>query len=576
MIEQKNDMIGIRGKILITFTAMALVPLLVLGIFTTMSINDLGERSVDDSTSALQHQATSDLTTQTRDKAIQVEQFFADIEADAKMLMDFANDLYNHPERYENDRYPDFKYSGEFSEKTVDHLPDWGYVYESNDERNGAWSDWDGKVQTCPYLNSSVVKRAAQESDYRSWLNNEINLSVNFDHAFKPVYDNNQPQVSLVWMVRHGGITNSYSETPVDYGELLRVGDLTDDWDEDSEEYVTMASPKNNPKKELVWTDPYFDTVGNGWLVSCIGPIYQGNSFIGTVGIDVQLDMILNTVLDISMYRTGHAFLIDENTNTISHKDLEFERNLQTKEDPENTDVDIRTLETDCEEFSELLSEMFANEKGMETVSYDDGEKNYIGYTKIGGTNFVLGIVVPEEEVVESVEETEESIERTTSNTLLFIIAIDSIALCVILMVGLVLSNRIVKPINKMAKIASSIGCGELDDTLFEKGESHMDEGEAKKDEIGLLMRSFNRMMSSINEKRLKEKKLKDKEDAPIPQQLIQEIKIEIHDSVINRSNIGVMGQGGDSSGGDYCLNCGKDLPGNFKGEFCPHCGDPL
>jgi len=572
MIQQKNDMIGIRGKILITFTAMALVPLLVLGVFTTMSISDLGERSVDDSTSALQYQATSDLTAQTRDKAIQVEQFFTDIEEDAKMLTDFANDLYNHPEKYENDRYPDHHYS----EKTVDYLPDWGYVYQSNDERNGAWSDWGGKVQACPYLNSSVVARAGREPDYASWLNNEINLSVSFDHVFKPIYDNNQPRVTLVWMVRLGGITNSYSESPVDYGELLRTGDLTDDWDEDSEEYVTLASQKNNPKKELVWTEPYFDTVGNGWMVSCIGPIYRGTSFIGTVGIDVQLDMILNTVLDISMYETGHAFLIDGNSNTISHKNLEFERNLQIKEDPDNTDVDIRSLETDCEGFSDLLLEMFTNEEGMKTVTYGDGEDNYIGYTKIGGTQFVLGIVIPEKEVVESVDETERSIESTSSNTLLFIIVIDSIALCVILVVGLVLSNRIVKPINKMAGIASKIGCGELDDDLFEKEGIQMDEGEAKKDEIGLLMRSFNRMMSSINEKRLREKKLKEKEAAPIPQQLIQDIKIEIKDSVINRSSIGSTGQGSGSSGGDYCLNCGKDLPNDFEGEFCPHCGDSL
>jgi len=572
MIQQKNNMIGIRGKILITFTAMALVPLLVLGVFTTMSISDLGEKSVDDSTSALQLQATSDLTAQTRDKAIQVEQFFTDIEEDAKMLTDFANDLYNDPERYENERYPDHRYS----EKTVDYLPDWGYVYESSDERNGAWSDWNGKVQACPYLNSSVVTKAAREPDYASWLNDEINMSVSFDHVFKPIYDNNQPRVTLVWMVRLGGITNSYSESPVDYGELLRTGDLTDDWDEDSEEYVTLASQKNNPKKELVWTEPYFDTVGNGWMVSCIGPIYRGTSFIGTVGIDVQLDMILNTVLDISMYETGHAFLIDGNSNTISHKNLEFERNLQIKEDPDNTDVDIRSLETDCEGFSDLLLEMFTNEEGMKTVTYGDGEDNYIGYTKIGGTQFVLGIVIPEKEVVESVDETERSIESTSSNTLLFIIVIDSIALCVILVVGLVLSNRIVKPINKMAGIASKIGCGELDDDLFEKEGIQMDEGEAKKDEIGLLMRSFNRMMSSINEKRLREKKLKEKEAAPIPQQLIQDIKIEIKDSVINRSSIGSTGQGSGSSGGDYCLNCGKDLPNDFEGEFCPHCGDSL
>ena len=74
-------------------------------------------------------------------------------------------------------------------------------------------------------------------------------------------------------------------------------------------------------------------------------------------------------------------------------------------------------------------------------------------------------------------------------------------------------------------------------------------------------------------------KNKKAKEEAPIPQKLVQEIKIEIKDSVINRSNIGSIAAGGGAAAkqaADYCLSCGKDLPGGFKGKHCPHCGDEL
>ena len=271
--------IGIRTKILATFIIMALIPLIVMGLVTFININSLGDQSVDDSTKALQEQAVADLTTQTNNRASQCDQFFLDIQQDTQFLMEFANDVYNNPHKYEDEDYPPYSYT----ENTVDYMPDWGYVHTANDQRRGGWADWDGKSQACPYLNSSVVSKAASDPVYAKWLRNEINLTTKFDQAFKPIYDYNQPNVVLVWMVRHGGLTNSYSDPPVDYGQLLMDGEITDDWDEDAEDYVTLANPRNNPQKKVIWTDPYFDTVGFGWMVSCIAPIYQGEKQIGTI-----------------------------------------------------------------------------------------------------------------------------------------------------------------------------------------------------------------------------------------------------------------------------------------------------
>ncbi len=564
--------LGIRGKILATFTVMALIPLLIMGFFTAISITDLGGKSVEDSTDALKTQANTDLATQTEDKSVQVEQFFNHLEADGKFLKEFAYDVYNYPMKYEVTRYPNYKYSS----NTVPYLPAWGYVHTANDERMGAWADWDDRVQACPYLNSSVVKHAAENPVFARWLRNEINLTLAFDNIFKPIYENNQPNVVNVWMVRRGGLTNSYSVPALDYGQLLKDGEITDDWDEDSENYVTLADNINNPLRKVVWTDPYFDPVGNGWMVSCIGPIYKENLFIGTVGIDVQLDLILNSVLDITMYKTGHAFLIDTVGNTIAHKDLDSIRNAQMQSDPDNTDVHISSLESDSEEFFEFLSTMYKTDRGQEKVIYDDGESYYIGYHKITGTNFILGIVVSEEEVINSVQNTKKGIEETTNETLFLIIIINIISLVFILGVGLAVANRIVTPINDMINISQQLGVGEIDEKIFSR--IKLDQRKVKKDEIGVLWRSFGHMVESINKNVEREKQLKKKETAPIPQQLIQDIKIEIHDSVLHRSNIGIQDRSKKQKPGEteYCLSCGKDLPVGFSGKFCPHCGEGL
>jgi HAMP domain-containing protein len=568
-IQYKDKGLGLRGKILVTFTVMALIPLLVIGFFTTLSITDLGDKSIEDSTEALRKQANSDLSTQTSDKAVQVEQFFMDVEDDCSFLMDFAYDVYNNPEKYDVIGYPGSIYD----QNSVPYLPDWGYVHTANDERNGAWADWDMKVQTCPYLNSSVVNRAATDPGYAVWLRNEINMTLAFDHTFKPIYDNNQPNVQLVWMVRAGGLTNSYSVPQVDYGDLLATGELTDDWDEDSEDYVTLANQYNNPQKKVIWTEPYFDTVGNGWLVSCIAPIYKGTSFIGSVGIDIQLDMILNTVLDITMYDTGHAFLIDGSGNTIAHQDLDDERQRQMGIAEENTDVNIQSLESSSDEFKSMLNNMDNADYGLETVTYDDDKDYYIGYEKIHGTDFILGIVVPEEEVLESVKVTEENISETTNETMLLVLVINGIALVFILVIGLALANRIIAPINEMIEVSQQLGSGEIDEDVFDIAHKKISKRKTKPDEIGTFYRAFKNMVQTINQNAEEEKKKKKKEFEPIPQQLVQDIKIEIKDSVIHRSSIGVPGKGKPGQT-RYCLNCGKDLPPDFTGQFCPYCGE--
>jgi HAMP domain-containing protein len=569
-----RDKFGIREKILATFVIMALIPLIIMCAVTFVNINSLGDSSVEDSSDALRTQAITDLTTQTENRASQCDQFFFDIQQDTQMLTNFANDLYNHPSRYETVGYPSFKYF----ENTVEYMPEWGYVQTANDQRKGAWADWDSKVQACPYLNSSVVSRAEQDPAYATWLRSEINLTLQFDHVFKPMYDNNQPNVVLVWMVRHGGLTNSYSDPPLDYGQLLKDGDLTDDWDEDAEDYVTLANNRNNPEKKVIWTDPYYDTVGNGWLVSCIGPIYKGSEFIGTVGIDIQLDTILETVLGISMYKTGHAFLINADGITIAHQDLDDARDDQMDVDPEDIDVDIRNLESGTDAFDDLVDGMDENGKGVETVEYEEGEKNYIGYKKLESTGFILGVVVSEEEVLESVEESKDNIESTTFTTIIGVLVIDAIALVAILIVGLVMANRIVTPINKMINVADKIGRGEIDDKIMQDKDMQIDASKAADDEIGSLMKSFTNMVSSINKNMKQQKDLKKKEEAPIPKKLVQQINIEIKDSVINRSTIGTISGGGGAKQepSDYCLSCGKDLPGGYSGKFCPHCGDQL
>jgi len=476
---------GVREKIMVIFLILLFIPLIFLGVVSIIGVKEVGTTAVDDSRKSLSDQAEANLMSLVQDKANETSLFFGGIAADTSILMDYGNEVYNHPEKFHNaSNYPDHHYD----DKIVPYLPDWGYVHSANDERKGAWSDWDMKVQTTPYLNSSVVKRAAQDPVYAAWLKDEINKTTLFDQVFKPIYDKNQPNVVLVWLVRHGGLTNSYSLSPLDYGEMLAAGDLTDDWDEDVEDYVTLASPKHNPGKGIVWTDPYFDPVGNGWMISCLGPLYLDDQFIGDMGIDITLDVIRDIVLGVKVLETGHAFLINRQGEAISHMDLDGVRSEQMKVDEEDIYVDITDLESKTSDFGDVVSKMKNLETGMTVVRYENRARNYIAYAPIESTGFSIGVVVSEDEINALVESTEEKMNDTTNRSVWIIVIMVLLTVIGVIVASVFLAGRITRPISQLTILTERITKGNLN---FEFTEEY-------DDEMRVLASSFKNMLITL------------------------------------------------------------------------------
>ena len=470
---------------MVVFLILLFIPLLLLGVVSVAGVNKVGTTSVNDSRDALSDQAEANLMSLVKDKANETNTFFEGIKADTSILMDFANDIYNNPEKYHNgSNYPTYEYSHD----TVQYLPAWGYVHTANDERKGGWSDWDMRVQTTPYLNSSVVSRAAQDSSYASWLREEINKTVLFDHVFKPIYNKNQPNVVLVWMVRLGGLTNSYSIPPVDYGELLAADELTDDWDEDAEDYVTLANRQNNPSRGIVWTDPYFDTVGNGWMISCLGPIYIGNQFIGDVGIDIQLDILRDIVLGVKILDTGHAFLINQNGDAVSHPELDKIREQQMAVDEEDIYVHITKLESNSNEFQNVVTSMQNLQTGLQLITYESGVKQYVAYAPISTTGFSFGVVISEEEINALVKDTEDKMNETTDTSVMIIIAMVAITIICVIVASIFLAKRITRPITQLTILTDQITQGNL----------RMNITEEYTDEMRILAQSFQNLLITL------------------------------------------------------------------------------
>ncbi|MBL7542450.1 MAG: GHKL domain-containing protein [Bdellovibrionaceae bacterium] len=73
-------------------------------------------------------------------------------------------------------------------------------------------------------------------------------------------------------------------------------------------EFYKNATPENNPKREGFWTSVYVDEAGLGLMISYSEPVYDGDTFKGSISMDVTIDQF-NTVLHRHDYSLGKLVL---------------------------------------------------------------------------------------------------------------------------------------------------------------------------------------------------------------------------------------------------------------------------
>jgi signal transduction histidine kinase len=78
------------------------------------------------------------------------------------------------------------------------------------------------------------------------------------------------------------------------------------------------ADAAHDPTRAPVWTDVYLDPAGQGWLASCIAPVYQGDVLEAVVGLDVTVGTIARRVLDLQLPWGAYGVLVGKNGSLIA------------------------------------------------------------------------------------------------------------------------------------------------------------------------------------------------------------------------------------------------------------------
>jgi diguanylate cyclase (GGDEF)-like protein len=85
---------------------------------------------------------------------------------------------------------------------------------------------------------------------------------------------------------------------------------------------MTGSRPEHNPQRSLFWTPVYFDQQVQSWMVSVIQPLDWRGRWVGTVGLDIEVQTLIDTVRARSA-EGGLQMILSADGQLIAHPDLQ-------------------------------------------------------------------------------------------------------------------------------------------------------------------------------------------------------------------------------------------------------------
>ena len=428
--------LGLNTKLALIFLFFALCPIL-LNFFSV-------SRTIEE----LKKEATNYLNILSHDEAEKIDLVLSKIGSNSKNLADYATEVYRHPLVFYQPSYWSVSHLFKGSEGQLGN--------EANETSSVIVFNWYFLDES---TKSDLELSAALDFVFPSIKRENSNIDnlyiIGGGYGWYRLYPNSDPNPS-----KRGGF--AMDVLPPD---LNQEGVDPVFWDNLNEIH--------NPNKLTQWSPPYIDVTGHGLMVSALSPVYRDNNMIAITGIDMTLEDITTRILDIKLWKTGYAFMIDSKGRPISlpvraQADLGWE-----KESLELAEIREHNLnETSNLQLREIIKLMGAGKEGLERISLGKKAK-YIAYVPIKNTGWSLGLVVPVNEIIAEA--------MATRNFIFVVLGIFALILIVLIFFS---SKLVTAPIRELTKGAMEISRGNLDYQIKIK----------TKDEIQDLAQGFNEM----------------------------------------------------------------------------------
>ena len=239
-------------------------------------------------------------------------------------------------------------------------------------------------------------------------------------------------------------------------GEGFREHEVTDitlyDTDDQSA-LVWFTVPKATGRS--IWLPPYNTENLDKYVLSYNVPLYKDGLFIGVIGIEIDYTTMTDVVDSISLYENGYAFINDAEGNIIYHPHVDA-RTLAAGEGPEAP----RGLLSDSTYIR---------------YYYNDVEKQAVWLPLDNGMR--LNVTVPISEI-----------SAGWHKLINEIVAVSCVLLLVFVVGGIRFAEQITKPLKELTTAAFQVNGGNFDVKLDYD----------RNDEVGLLTRTFNQLISHL------------------------------------------------------------------------------
>lgn len=279
-------------------------------------------------------------------------------------------------------------------------------------------------------------------------------------------------------------------------------GGIVESWNE------WLKSPgglKDHPN-QLTVTAPYEDAAGGGLVMTAFQPLWSKNreAFVGTVGLDLTLAQLIESIKDVKLATNGFAFLAQANGNVLAVNTLGA-NTLRLRVDPhagqgqgvgmlqrymkDSADPEVAAIALPNDDAVQYREITIANEPYILTLQRLAAVNSWAAPgSRVTPEQWTLGFVVPKKEMYASLIAAQKAIEqsRATIVNAQVVIMVGSIFL---LMLGVYMVSR------KMTGALVELSAGAA---RMREGDYSVRIDVQSEDEIGQLGVAFNEMASEI------------------------------------------------------------------------------
>ncbi|OEU50540.1 MAG: hypothetical protein BA862_13705 [Desulfobulbaceae bacterium S3730MH12] len=464
MIDKIKSHLGLKLFILLTVViVLSVVPLTYVAV---RAINNYGQDAAELNEMQIRSQAISYLRQIASEQADRYQAVFDRIAVSAGLLGSQASVIYSNLTMYSFSSVADSRF----------HLL----------PQNGIWAD---------SIEDPAVTLYWGAAELSANIKTELSALSHMRPLFTRVLAEN-PEALASHSISVSGIGVYCTEDSKGRAAVLNLPPVSQ-FDLRNGEPMTIFTKSEDNSPGVRWTNIYRDDVIDGLMLTASAPIYDDKGvFRGITGIDVPLDSVIGEILysgksrwsdDIALF----SFLLDRSGRVIAVPEHYYPLlgiSVDNSELINSSDrLDTTLADSEKKDVRELARNLQGQQSYFSKLNHET-ESYLIATHRMGKSDWVLGVVARENDMLFSVRESAIALESTIRSIQLRSVIIALLTASIAIAIVFVRVRYLVFPLKTLAAATERVAGGDLTVRC----------PVTTSDEVGLLADSFNTMVGRL------------------------------------------------------------------------------